>query len=250
MFGVAIKRMLKQQRSLQVEFWAWILGLFVLILVSPILTKELWCAPSREQQWPINSDSGTAQGSDVANKIGGVVEAQRQHPNNKDRDAKTIYRKYLDKSGFCSEAKITDLALIFFTACLVIVGWFTIRSGERNSRKLERAYIFPTPGIDQTKSRDGNIFVEIMLHKLRTHSRHCRNNLWRGLSDDGTVRVSRLCTWQCENCTWHCENCRRHDWPHPQCSRSRTRNVRMSGRSRFLFFWLYYLRRSLRRSAY
>jgi hypothetical protein len=48
---------------------------------------------------------------------------------------------------------------------LVIVGWFTIRSGERLSRNSERAFIFGTPGIDfeKTDAGNGNIFVRVML---------------------------------------------------------------------------------------
>jgi hypothetical protein len=45
----------------------------------------------------------------------------------------------------CEQTKFTDLLLLYFTYCLVIVGWFSIRSGERNTRNLERAYIFAGP---------------------------------------------------------------------------------------------------------
>jgi hypothetical protein len=60
---------------------------------------------------------------------------------------------------------ITDLALLLFTSCLVIVGWYSIRSGERTQKDSERAYVFATPRIDfkQTTAGSGNIFVEIML---------------------------------------------------------------------------------------
>ena len=58
---------------------------------------------------------------------------------------KSSYREYLGRSGFCEEAKVTDIALVFFTCCLVIVGWFTIRSGERTTRDMERAYMFSGP---------------------------------------------------------------------------------------------------------
>jgi hypothetical protein len=39
------------------------------------------------------------------------------------------------------EAKGTELGLLFFTYCLVVVGWFTIRNSEKTSRELERAYV-------------------------------------------------------------------------------------------------------------
>ena len=68
-------------------------------------------------------------------------------------------------SWLCEEAKFTDLAVAFLTYCLVIVGWFGIRSNESLSRNLERAFIFGTPEIDAEKTDDGNgnTFVQIML---------------------------------------------------------------------------------------
>ena len=62
------------------------------------------------------------------------------------------------------EAKFTDVLVAFFTYCLVIVGWFGIRSNERTAFDSQRPYIFGTPKIDTSKSMSGgNTFVEIML---------------------------------------------------------------------------------------
>jgi hypothetical protein len=41
----------------------------------------------------------------------------------------------------CGEAKLTDIAIAFFTYCLVIVGWFQLRSNEKTVLDLERAYV-------------------------------------------------------------------------------------------------------------
>jgi len=41
----------------------------------------------------------------------------------------------------CGEIKITDIAIAFFTYCLVIVGWFQLRSNEKTVLDLERAYV-------------------------------------------------------------------------------------------------------------
>jgi hypothetical protein len=43
------------------------------------------------------------------------------------------------------ETKFTDLLLAFFTYCLVIVGWFTIRNSERTTQNLERAFLSVGP---------------------------------------------------------------------------------------------------------
>jgi hypothetical protein len=41
----------------------------------------------------------------------------------------------------CSEFKFADWVLIFVTAALVIVGWYTIKSNDETVTRLERAYI-------------------------------------------------------------------------------------------------------------
>jgi hypothetical protein len=43
---------------------------------------------------------------------------------------------------FCSEMKLTDLALAFFTCTLAAIGWFSLRSTENIAEAIERAYIF------------------------------------------------------------------------------------------------------------
>lgn len=45
-------------------------------------------------------------------------------------------------SLLCDELRITDVGIVFFTYCLVVVGWFTLRSSEQTARKAERAYMF------------------------------------------------------------------------------------------------------------
>jgi hypothetical protein len=135
--------MLKQQSSLRGQFAALIAAVFFLFIVLPIVVKESsWCS----------------------NEENHAAEAQQQQTGNEQGATYERYRQYLKRSGFCEETKVTDLVIIFFTACLVIVGWFTIRSGERNTKDMERAYIFGTPQIDTEKSVGGNTFVEIMLH--------------------------------------------------------------------------------------
>ena len=58
----------------------------------------------------------------------------------------------------CGEMKITDLAMIFFTCGLFIVGWFTLRSNENTVENLERPYLWPGYGLmieDQDSVRIG-----------------------------------------------------------------------------------------------
>jgi len=46
------------------------------------------------------------------------------------------------KPLLCEEVKATDLLIVFFTYCLVVVGWFTLRSSDDTYRRIERAYVF------------------------------------------------------------------------------------------------------------
>jgi hypothetical protein len=46
-----------------------------------------------------------------------------------------------------NEYRVTDVLIVFFTYCLVIVGWFGIRSNQRTVRDLERAYLWPGFGL-------------------------------------------------------------------------------------------------------
>jgi hypothetical protein len=43
----------------------------------------------------------------------------------------------------CSEARITDILIVFFSYCLAIVGWFGIRSSQRSAEDQQRAYLWP-----------------------------------------------------------------------------------------------------------
>jgi hypothetical protein len=47
--------------------------------------------------------------------------------------------------SFICDAKLTDLGVVFFTFCLVIVGWFGIKRSDQTFRRMERAYIFAGP---------------------------------------------------------------------------------------------------------
>jgi hypothetical protein len=58
---------------------------------------------------------------------------------------------------FC-DAKITDLAVAYFTYCLVIVGWFGIRGSQKAAEIVERAYLSPGYGLmieDRSEVRVG-----------------------------------------------------------------------------------------------
>jgi len=55
---------------------------------------------------------------------------------NSSGDAQDFSDKY-----FCKDFRLTDWALVTFTYMLAIVGWFTLKSADDNTKRKERAYI-------------------------------------------------------------------------------------------------------------
>jgi hypothetical protein len=156
--------MLKKQRPLHIFFFVWILGGLLAVFVAPVLVKISLCeAPSRQEQRPVHDEKQPSQNNDNAEQINYVTAEQKQQSAEQKGKADRFYKYYLNRSGFCEEAKLTDIALVFFTYCLVVVGWFTVRSGERSTHQLERPYIFGTPQLKQHPTPAGNRAVEIML---------------------------------------------------------------------------------------
>jgi hypothetical protein len=67
------------------------------------------------------------------------------------------------KYSFLCEAKVTDIGVAFFTYCLVIVGWFGIRSTDHSTRISERAYIYGGIKFCHLIEKDGVRYVEIII---------------------------------------------------------------------------------------
>jgi hypothetical protein len=57
------------------------------------------------------------------------------------------------------DARFTDITLVYFTYCLVIVGWFTMRTGERTSKDLERAVIIGAIKASPARDENGNMVL-------------------------------------------------------------------------------------------
>jgi hypothetical protein len=70
----------------------------------------------------------------------------------------------------CEEIKFTDLPIVYFTYCLVVVGWFGIKSSERSVQNLERAFLSVSPSKIMIYYRAPNdagqtlAFVRLTLH--------------------------------------------------------------------------------------
>ena len=155
--------MLKQQRSLKFAFVTWIAVAFLICFALPISVRITSCDLSRYQHGAKDGNISTNQGDEATGDGDDPLIPQQENTKQQQKAPDAGYHEYLSWSGFCEETKPTDFALVFFTACLVVVGWFTIVSGERNAKDLERAYIFGTPQIDTKQTIGGSIFVEIIM---------------------------------------------------------------------------------------
>lgn len=121
------------------------MGGFLILVLGLLWTKQSFCPPSENNARTVKGEKNTNQNQSHANEMQNMLVVEQKKPNNKNEEAATSNFENLPPSWLCEEVKFTDLLLAYFTYCLVIVGWFTIRSGERNSRNLERAYIFSGP---------------------------------------------------------------------------------------------------------
>jgi hypothetical protein len=79
-------------------------------------------------------DIGTSL-KDIANSLSAINRRQQE------RDTSEINQHPQSETTLCN-IRIADLALIYFTYCLVVVGFFTMRSAETSAQQIERAFLF------------------------------------------------------------------------------------------------------------
>lgn len=130
---------------LPAQFFLWIFGgLFVIVVVFSITWQSVCSEPS---EYPKERGHQQDQGSEALRHL---ISESIWRSITKDKQTDTAGKaKNADKpapnprllSTIC-DAKITDWGLAFFTYCLVIVGWFAIRSTKENTEVSERAYVF------------------------------------------------------------------------------------------------------------
>jgi hypothetical protein len=140
---------------LQVKFWRWILCPFALVFL-PLLMFALWFQPlycsdeEHKQEW-------TGKGNySSANSKNGTIEFKLSPQQASPQKTEGNTGAHNPKHWYCIELKPTDIALVFFTYCLVIVGWFTMRSDDDNTKRAERAYLVVGPlfGVEQIEGAE------------------------------------------------------------------------------------------------
>jgi hypothetical protein len=137
--------MLGNRRSLGPQLAFWIAAGFAFWVVLPQLAKQSWCPPQLPTERAILGNHPFQKNNDGGYPIWDFIEFKPPQANDQNAQLKDSSTKW-SPSWLCEEGKITDFLLVYFTYCLVIVGWFTIRSAERTAADVERAYIGITGG--------------------------------------------------------------------------------------------------------
>jgi hypothetical protein len=119
---------------------AFIAGL-VLCFILPPLFREYACALS--QQNTIRTEQHDGSGKQQKGPKVLVQENKTQPANQRNYRTATLKNEYSAKSVVCGEMKLTDLALIFFTYCLFMVGIFAMRGSKHTVEELQRAHLWP-----------------------------------------------------------------------------------------------------------
>lgn len=128
-------------------FWVWIFAGAALWIVAPIIIQERSCkgAPI---EWPEQGDTHprTDQYRRHYFRYHPIADQQQNSSEGNDNSTSGEDPKWWPQKFLCADLKITDLALAFFTYALAVVGWFTMRSGQKNTINVERAYVFLSHG--------------------------------------------------------------------------------------------------------
>jgi hypothetical protein len=156
-------------------------------------------APIEHGEHPESYQYGTTYIADSI-KDGFAVLVQKQQAESDEEYARASENDDVGPlPNLLCDVRITDIALVYFTYCLVIVGWFTLRSGERTSRDLERAIIVGGPTANPGRDAEGNI---ILIPQFANYGRSFASlkEIRIGVSDDepvsSTPDYSRLETHQ------------------------------------------------------
>jgi len=119
------------------------------------LTRPLFCPPQRDE-WTAKTYSYSAPSYYGAEEHGHIVAKKTSESEQRNSNSDNKLKNYVLEIS-CSEFKFTDFALVIFTYCLVIVGWFAMRHTDETTRRSERAYIIGGGpyGLPKTHYRPG-----------------------------------------------------------------------------------------------
>lgn len=162
--------MLKRPLSLRVMFVLLIgIGIIVFLALIGLGTWLSYPTQTDTTQQPAHTEKRAEQPHNVpANIIGTIImAAPSEAPPSGTKGADGAQKPEQKSFGFW-DATVTDLALVFFTYCLVIVGWATMRSNESTLQEIERGRLFS--GVEPSTIRNNGGLLAVGL-SLQNHGR-------------------------------------------------------------------------------
>jgi hypothetical protein len=123
------------------QFFAWIVGGALVLLFFVWMVGNTVCTIQLEGGQTNEKSSKADGGRDVFSDVKSPQVTAQTNEKGAEQHISPSF-----PSMFLCDAKITDVALVFFTYCLAVVGFFAIRSAEAALKKTERAYVFGGPG--------------------------------------------------------------------------------------------------------
>jgi hypothetical protein len=133
--------------STQGKFWIAICFGLLISGATSLLVRSDFCS-SRADQWAEQTGEQSNSEQGRSPYIGDVIiytgtatpQAQKPEPNASRQPTGERFTPRPSPPWLC-DAHFTDIAIAFFTYCLVIVGWAQMRSNEETVRNLERAQL-------------------------------------------------------------------------------------------------------------
>jgi hypothetical protein len=113
-------------------------GFFVFFYLLPTLQENSCASP----QHGVRVEQENTSAENHGDQPDASAVPKNQNSNTQNNAAQHPSNHYWPTALFCGEMKLTDLVLGFFTYALAVIGWFTLRSNEKNLEATERAYVF------------------------------------------------------------------------------------------------------------
>jgi hypothetical protein len=120
------------------KFWALILLGTISLVVLPTFSRISYCEPSRESRPRETNEQLAREQTAIQQSQENSIGLYEQQSNG---DYQPSSKGYEQITWFC-DISVADIGLMFFTYCLVIVGWAGIKSNEQTVRAIERPWLF------------------------------------------------------------------------------------------------------------
>lgn len=142
-----------------------LIGGSIIAFLPIVIHESSLCPPKQPISWHIEGDKHSIQEQkkfDKSSRLSSGAQNQTFKLN--------AYLDEGDKDGskslLCDELKITDIPLVFFTYCLVVVGWFTMRSTDETAKRAQRAYLVGGPPFGKPRR---NSDEQTIKHRAQAH---------------------------------------------------------------------------------